>query len=37
MSSASLQFWFEFVVSGEELFWGHDRLEEALTRHREHA
>ena len=24
-------------VSGEELFWGHDRLEEALAWHREHA
>jgi len=24
-------------VSGQELFWGHDRLEEALAWHREHA
>ena len=24
-------------VSGKELFWGHDRLEEALAWHREHA
>ena len=26
-----------FVAAGGELFWGHDRLEEALAWHREHA